>query len=116
MPNEPRATLEDLKKAEQERERLDESWASDTSGVALTIYALHSLFGLFGRPFSVPKRVEVWLSPVIGLVAGLISGATGIFTIPAVLYPLRPHRQELPLSPHPRRNPQLLGQMIESST
>jgi hypothetical protein len=58
-------------------------WPIVGLGVALTIYALH---GLLGRPFSVPKRVEAWLSPVIGLVTGLISGATGVFTIPAVPY------------------------------
>ncbi len=32
MTNEPRATLEELKQAEAERYRWDESWASDTSG------------------------------------------------------------------------------------
>lgn len=32
MPSAPQATLEDLKQAQEERERLDESWASDTSG------------------------------------------------------------------------------------
>lgn len=32
MLNNPPATLEDLKQAEQEREHLDESWANDTSG------------------------------------------------------------------------------------
>jgi hypothetical protein len=58
-------------------------WTTVGLGAALTIYAL---YGLFGRPFSVPKRVETWLSPVIGLVTGLISGATGVFTIPAVPY------------------------------
>jgi len=32
MSSEQRATLQDLKQAEQERERLDESWINDTSG------------------------------------------------------------------------------------
>ena len=58
-------------------------WTTIGLGVALTIYAVYSLLA---QPFSVPKRVETWLSPVIGLVTGLISGATGVFTIPAVPY------------------------------
>ncbi|HEX5263874.1 MAG TPA: sulfite exporter TauE/SafE family protein, partial [Phenylobacterium sp.] len=37
-------------------------------------------------PLRVPKRGEAWLSPGIGLMTGLISGATGLFTIPAVPY------------------------------
>jgi uncharacterized membrane protein YfcA len=58
-------------------------WTTIGLGVALTIYAVYSLLA---QPFSVPKRVETWLSPAIGLVTGLISGATGVFTIPAVPY------------------------------
>jgi uncharacterized membrane protein YfcA len=35
---------------------------------------------------SVPAYMERWLSPVVGLTTGAISGATGVFTIPAVPY------------------------------
>ena len=38
------------------------------------------------RGFSVPPRAERWLSPIVGLVTGAITGATGIFAIPAVPY------------------------------
>ena len=33
-----------------------------------------------------PARAEAWLSPLIGLLTGLITGATGVFVIPAVPY------------------------------
>ena len=36
--------------------------------------------------FAVPAKVEPWLSPLIGLVTGLVTGATGVFVIPAVPY------------------------------
>ena len=52
-------------------------------GIALIIYAIH---GLFAKPLSVPLRLETLLSPVIGLITGLLTGATGVFTLPAVPY------------------------------
>jgi hypothetical protein len=61
----------------------DTRWTTVGLGVALMAYAL---CGLLGRPLSVPKQSETWFSPVIGLLTGLISGATGVFTIPAVPY------------------------------
>jgi hypothetical protein len=51
--------------------------------VALVIYAA---FWLSAVRFSVPRRHEPWLSPLIGLVTGLIAGGTGIFVIPAGPY------------------------------
>lgn len=52
-------------------------------GAALVIYAV---IGLAGFAVRVPARTESWLSPVIGLVTGLVTGATGVFVIPAVPY------------------------------
>ena len=52
-------------------------------GAALVVYAV---IGLAGFAFRVPSRAEPWLSPVIGLVTGLVTGATGVFVIPAVPY------------------------------
>ncbi len=52
-------------------------------GIALIIYSLH---GLLAKPFSIPMRFEQKLSPIIGITTGLINGATGIFTLPAVPY------------------------------
>ncbi len=58
-------------------------WATIGLGAALLFYALHSLFG---RPLTVPLKLEPRLSPVIGVVTGLVTGATGLFVIPAVPY------------------------------
>ena len=52
-------------------------------GAALALYALSSLLL---RPWRVPPAAERWLSPLVGLVTGLITGSTGIFVIPAVPY------------------------------
>lgn len=52
-------------------------------GIALVVYAL---LGLSAVRFSVPTRHEVWLSPLIGITTGLVTGATGVFVIPAVPY------------------------------
>jgi uncharacterized membrane protein YfcA len=59
------------------------SLASAGLGVVL---ALYGVVGLVGPRFTVPARAEPWLSPLVGLVTGLISGATGVFVIPAVPY------------------------------
>jgi uncharacterized membrane protein YfcA len=61
----------------------DTTAATVALGLALAIYAA---MGLAARQFRVPRRWEVWLSPLIGLTTGLINGATGIFVIPAVPY------------------------------
>lgn len=57
--------------------------AASGLGVALVIYAA---IGLFKLRFSVPRRHEPWLSPLIGLATGLIAGGTGVFVIPAGPY------------------------------
>ncbi|KAB2676613.1 sulfite exporter TauE/SafE family protein [Brucella tritici] len=52
-------------------------------GSSLVIYAAYTLFA---RQLQVPERLERSLSPAIGLLTGLIAGATGVFVIPAVPY------------------------------
>ena len=52
-------------------------------GAALVAYALYALLA---PPLSVPASAERWLSPVVGLVTGVITGGTGVFVIPAVPY------------------------------
>lgn len=61
-------------------------------GVALVTYAAYTLLA---KPLHVSPRWEPWLSPVIGLVTGLVTGATGVFVIPAV-----PYIQSLELERH----------------
>lgn len=52
-------------------------------GAALAFY---SLYTLLARQLSVSKKIEPWLSPLIGAVTGLVTGGTGVFVIPAVPY------------------------------
>jgi uncharacterized membrane protein YfcA len=61
-----------------------ETGATTTAlGAALFIYAG---FTLCARQVQVPARLEPWLSPLIGAVTGVVTGATGVFVIPAVPY------------------------------
>ncbi|HEY4296638.1 MAG TPA: sulfite exporter TauE/SafE family protein [Paraburkholderia sp.] len=62
---------------------VDPVWSGRALGIALIAYAAYALFS---PTISTPKRVELWLSPVIGMVTGLLTGATGVFTLPAVPY------------------------------
>jgi uncharacterized membrane protein YfcA len=52
-------------------------------GAALMLYAVS---GLLSWHFSVPQRHERRLSPLIGVVTGLVTGGTGVFVVPAVPY------------------------------
>jgi uncharacterized protein len=58
-------------------------WAVTGLGAALTLYAAS---GLLSWHFTVPPRHERRLSPVIGVVTGLVTGGTGVFVVPAVPY------------------------------
>jgi uncharacterized membrane protein YfcA len=58
-------------------------WPGAGLGVALSAYAL---LGLASWRFTVPPRRERVLSPVVGLATGMVTGATGVFVIPAVPY------------------------------
>jgi len=57
--------------------------ASIALGIALVAYAL---LGLSGVRFRVSAAAEPWLSPLVGAATGLVTGATGVFVIPAVPY------------------------------
>lgn len=52
-------------------------------GIALSVYAAYTLLA---KPLHVAARRERWLSPIVGLATGLLTGATGVFVIPAVPY------------------------------
>jgi len=52
-------------------------------GAALIAYAG---IGLARFRLSVPRRYETWLSPAVGAATGVVTGATGVFVIPAVPY------------------------------
>jgi uncharacterized protein len=52
-------------------------------GAALIVYAA---IGLAKIPLSVSQRWEFWLSPPVGAVTGVVTGATGVSVFPAVPY------------------------------
>jgi uncharacterized protein len=58
-------------------------WTTAGLGAALVVYAGVTLFG---PQLSVTLGIERWLSPVVGMSTGLVTGATGVFVIPAVPY------------------------------
>ena len=57
--------------------------ASVALGAALIVYAV---IGLAKLQLSIPRRYEAWLSPAIGAATGFVTGAAGVFVIPAALY------------------------------
>ena len=62
---------------------INPTWSSIGLGLALLIYAGYALFS---PSFTIPKQVESWLSPCIGIITGFVTGATGVFVMPAVPY------------------------------
>jgi uncharacterized protein len=58
-------------------------WASVTLGAVLVLYAL---LALLLPKLAVPARAEPKLSPLIGAATGVLTGATGVFVVPAVPY------------------------------
>jgi len=50
------------------------------------VLALYGLLGLTAIKFVVPARYEFWLSPVIGVITGLVTVATGVYMIPSAPY------------------------------
>lgn len=63
--------------------RVDQLWSGFALGGALIVYAGYALVS---PVLSVPERIEPWLSPVVGLMTGALTGATGVFVMPAVPY------------------------------
>jgi uncharacterized protein len=50
------------------------------------VLCTYGCFGLAAPSFRVHPRAESWLSPVVGLATGFLTGATGVFAIPVVPY------------------------------
>ncbi|SFT91780.1 sulfite exporter TauE/SafE family protein [Mesorhizobium sp. YR577] len=61
----------------------DTRLATSALGVALLVYAAYTLIA---RQLAVPAGLERWLSPLIGVTTGVVTGGTGVFVIPAVPY------------------------------
>ncbi len=64
--------------------------ASDTGGSAElglgAVLALYAALALARIRLRVPSGAERWWSPLIGVVTGLVTAATGIFSVPSVPY------------------------------
>ncbi|WP_045854122.1 sulfite exporter TauE/SafE family protein [Raoultella terrigena] len=69
-------------------------WSAFGLGAALVVYAAYALIS---PAFVVSSVMEMWLSPLVGGITGLITGATGVFVMPAVpfLQSLRFSKDEL---------------------
>lgn len=52
-------------------------------GLALLAYAIH---GLLSPAVGLPARLEAWLSLPVGVLTGLVTGATGVLVMPVVAY------------------------------
>lgn len=52
-------------------------------GLLLCVYCI---FSLATPQIPAPGRREVWLSPLVGTIAGVITGLTGSFVVPGILY------------------------------
>ena len=52
-------------------------------GLALVAYAL---LGLSKIEFSIPRRAEIFIGPLVGIATGLVMAATGVFVLPALPY------------------------------
>ena len=47
---------------------------------------LYAVISLAAVRISVSRDKEVWLGPIAGLISGLLTAATGVFVIPAIIY------------------------------
>ena len=50
------------------------------------VLVLSTALNMLAVQFRVPRKREWWLSPIMGAVTGLITGATGAFVFPAIPY------------------------------
>jgi uncharacterized membrane protein YfcA len=63
--------------------RVDLALLSGLLGALLAVYASASLAGL---RLAVPARGEIWIGPLAGVANGVLTGMTGSFVVPGVLY------------------------------
>ena len=56
------------------------------TGALGAVLAAYAIYGLVGRRLEIRPRAERWLSPLVGLVTGMLNGATGVFVIPTAPY------------------------------
>jgi uncharacterized membrane protein YfcA len=56
------------------------------SGFFGILLCLYGAVSLFARTLPPPGKAERWLTPIVGAVAGVITGFTGSFTVPGIMY------------------------------
>lgn len=56
------------------------------AGVLGLVLCIYAVLGLVRIDPASPGRSELWLSPVVGAVSGVLNGMTGSFVVPGVLY------------------------------
>ncbi len=56
------------------------------SGLLGALLAVYSALGLSGARLEIPARREAWAGPLLGTVNGILTGMTGSFVVPGVLY------------------------------
>ena len=55
-------------------------------GLLGALLCLYAVWGLKMAPIPAPGRHETWLSPLTGVISGILNGLTGSFVIPGVMY------------------------------
>ena len=63
--------------------RVDVAWLSALLGALLVVYSLINLVGL---RLTLTTRQQRWIGPILGSVNGILTGMTGSFVVPGVLY------------------------------
>lgn len=63
--------------------RLEPAWLSGLLGVLVITYATVNLAGIRIR---ITKKHDSWSGPVLGLINGILTGMTGSFVVPGVMY------------------------------
>lgn len=58
-------------------------WTLPVLGMVLIVYGI---WGLVAKKMPSSGKHEIWLSPIVGYITGVITAATGVFVIPAVPY------------------------------
>lgn len=58
-------------------------WTLPALGMVLIVYGI---WGLVTKKMPSSGKHEIWLSPIVGYITGVITAATGVFVIPAVPY------------------------------
>ncbi|NQW01957.1 MAG: sulfite exporter TauE/SafE family protein [Rhodospirillales bacterium] len=56
------------------------------TGLLGALLITYSVMALIGLTVTIPPRRELWSGPVFGLVNGVLTGLTGSFVVPGVLY------------------------------